>query len=144
MTAREHADEQLRSRLVEIENLARLGFKPSQISHAFGYSSQHFTKMCKKYPEVEAAYRRGRALGIGVVANALYSNAVENENVVAQIFFLKNVAGWRDKPEDEEDRNKVPQIIISPLEPRHLSPPEQEEDDDDVEDAIYEENVDDA
>lgn len=47
------------------------------------------------------------------VANALFRNAVERNNVTAQIFFLKTRAGWREVDRDDKpDIGEIGKIQI--------------------------------
>ena len=49
--------------------------------------------------EFSEAIKRGQALGIDAVTNALFENATVERDNTAIIFFLKNRAGWVDKQE---------------------------------------------
>lgn len=51
-----------------------------------------------------------------MVANALYNNAVEMNNVTAQIFFLKTRAGWKELDKDtSEQQTDIGKIQIEVL-----------------------------
>ena len=49
--------------------------------------------------EFSEAIKRGQALGIDAVTNALFENATVERDNTAIIFYLKNRAGWVDKQE---------------------------------------------
>lgn len=62
--------------------------------------------------EFAEAIKRGQALGIEEVANALFENA-KGGNVTAQIFYLKARAQWKDRwDEAPEDTDAPPPVKI--------------------------------
>ena len=54
----------------------------------------------KEYLELLESIKRGKDKGIATITNALFNSAKEG-NLGAQIFYLKNRAGWKDKIETE-------------------------------------------
>lgn len=49
------------------------------------------------------------------VANALYKNAVEENNVSAQVFWLKTKGGWKEAKDEPESQDKTINInIVNP------------------------------
>lgn len=84
-----------------VEQLAHLGLNDAQISDALGISADTLRRRKQDSEAVEAALRRGRALAVAAVANALYDNALAG-NVRAQIFFLKSRGGWRERVAPEQ------------------------------------------
>lgn len=52
------------------------------------------------------------------IANALYKNAVDNENVSAQIFWLKTKGGWKEPKDDVEQESSKP-ITINIVNPHN-------------------------
>jgi hypothetical protein len=73
---------------------------------------------------LRAHYREELDLGPieanGEVARALYTNAVKKGNIVAQLFWLKCRAGWREAREPPTIEGTPPTIIIKgglPIEP---------------------------
>ena len=56
-----------------------------------------------------------RDRGIAKVANALFVMATEQSNVAAAIFWLKNMAGWRDKIEVEHEFILPTPLIIETI-----------------------------
>ncbi|MCD1124821.1 hypothetical protein LPW36_02020 [Jinshanibacter sp. LJY008] len=87
--------------LVQVKDLASRGLTDEQIALALGISISTITRRKKDNDEFCAAIKKGKALGIATVANALFKNATEG-NTTAQIFFLKN----RD-PNNWNDRQQV-------------------------------------
>lgn len=79
----------------KVEALAARGLTEEQIAHCLGISQETLIQKKKIYSEFSEAIKRGKAKGIGEIANRLYENA-KNGNVVAQIFFLKCRAGWKE------------------------------------------------
>jgi len=85
--------------LAEVERLAACGLNEYEIADGLGIGVTTLER--RKGEETEEgeafreALRRGKARGIGKVANALFDKAVGG-NVVAQIFYLKARAGWKE------------------------------------------------
>lgn len=42
------------------------------------------------------------------VASSLFKNAIDNESVAAQIFWLKTRAGWKETVEEDKDKEVAP------------------------------------
>jgi len=53
------------------------------------------------------AIKRGEAMGIEEVTNALFENATVERDNTAIIFYLKNRAGWVDKTETKVHEEKT-------------------------------------
>ena len=53
------------------------------------------------------AIKRGEAMGIEEVTNALFENATLERDNTAIIFYLKNRAGWVDKSETKIQEEKT-------------------------------------
>ena len=83
--------------LDKARRLAGLGLTLVQISAAFGKGSSWASAMKHRDPEFALALEEGAAVAIASVANALYINATQRNNVTAQMFFLKCRGGWRDE-----------------------------------------------
>jgi transposase-like protein len=95
-----------------------------EIAQNMGINPRTLYTWCKRYRELDGAIRSGRAMGVECIENALFRAAVgdwyeETEvtetdagggvrtrrtrvrkapSVSAQIFYLKNRAGYRDNP----------------------------------------------
>jgi len=84
----------------EAQRLASHGLTLEQIAYSLGICYQTLNEKQKEYPNFSEALKRGKAEGIGKVANALFEKATDGDNV-AMIFYLKN----RD-PENWEELQK--------------------------------------
>lgn len=94
-----------------IRALLRQGLTYKQCCDLYGISEDTLNRRRKQEPDLELACQQGKAVGIAKVTNALYTAAI-NGNITAQIFFLKNQAGWKDKQDlFEGDTNKQYVII---------------------------------
>lgn len=95
-----------------VERLAANGMTDRQIAAYFGMSLAELRTKKQVSDALDRAIETGKAKGIAKVANSLFINATENNQIIAQIFFLKARAGWREADklppdEDEEQRVKV-------------------------------------
>ena len=96
--------------LKQVESLAAQGLTKEQIALALGIGTSTLYDRQNTDPEFLEAVKRGQALGVAKVVNALFQGAMSG-NTTAQIFYLKNRAGWADK--QETDMNiSVPVISI--------------------------------
>ncbi|MFU1957791.1 DNA-binding protein, partial [Bordetella bronchiseptica] len=86
--------------LGQIEALASKGLNEEQIASALGISYSTLRRHKASNEQLQAALKKGKALGIADVSSALYDAAVGG-NVTAMIFYLKNRSpdSWRDKPD---------------------------------------------
>lgn len=82
--------------LSDIEECGRRGLSFSQIAGLMGISPSTFTNQRKRFPEVEAAYYRGRSRGIDKVAETLYEAATSGEDMASTRFYLEKVGGWKE------------------------------------------------
>ena len=82
--------------LSDIEECGRRGLSFSQIAGLMGISPSTFTNQRKRFPEVEAAYYRGRSRGISKVAETLYDAATSGEDMASTRFYLEKVGGWKE------------------------------------------------
>ena len=86
--------------LNKIEELASQGMTHDQIAYSLGIGSSTLYTQKAKNEEIKEAIKRGQAKGIQQITNALFQNAKEG-NLGAQVFYLKNRAGWTDKQDVE-------------------------------------------
>ena len=87
--------------LRKVEALAAQGLSQEQIASCIGCSLATISRRKLDNEKFDAAIKNGNAKGIATVTNALFQNA-KGGNLGAQIFYLKNRAGWRDKQEVEQ------------------------------------------
>jgi len=84
--------------LDKIVELGSQGLTSGQIAKCLGVSWSTIDRRRKEFEEIEEAIKKGEALGVSRVANALYESATIDKNVTAQIFYLKNRSeNWADK-----------------------------------------------
>lgn len=84
--------------LNKIIELGSQGLTSGQIARCLGVSWSTIDRRRKEFGEIEEAIKKGEALGVSKVANALYESATIDKNVTAQIFYLKNRSeNWSDK-----------------------------------------------
>ena len=82
--------------LSDIEECGRRGLSFAQIAGLMGISPSTFTNQRKRFPEVEAAYYRGRSRGISKVAETLYEAATSGDDMASTRFYLEKVGGWKE------------------------------------------------
>jgi len=83
-----------------IVELGSQGLTTGQIARCLGVSWSTLDRRRKEHEEIEDAIKKGEALGVSRVANALYESATIDKNVTAQIFYLKNRSeNWSDRQE---------------------------------------------
>tara|TARA_Y100001937_G_scaffold46835_1_gene65707 strand:+ start:1656 stop:2078 length:423 start_codon:yes stop_codon:yes gene_type:complete len=87
--------------LEKITDLGSQGLTSGQIARSLGVSWDTLDRRRKEYAEIEEAIKKGEALGINKVTNALMQSATNDKNVTAQIFYLKNrdPQRWADRQE---------------------------------------------
>lgn len=86
--------------LLQAESLAAQGMTQEQIAEALGIVRSTLQEKKKEYSDFSDAIKRGQAKGIATITNALFVSGTGG-NITAQIFYLKNRAGWRDKQDIE-------------------------------------------
>jgi hypothetical protein len=90
--------------LLKIEQASGMGLTNEQLANVLGCSLSTVRRNRKNNELFEHHVRKGRANSLKEVSNALYNNAVYENNVQAQIFFLKNrgeEGQWSDKVENQ-------------------------------------------
>ncbi|MGQ4834762.1 MAG: hypothetical protein ACP6IS_12830 [Candidatus Asgardarchaeia archaeon] len=78
----------------QVEALASV-LTVEQISEYFGISYVTFGRLRKDNPEIDKAYKKGKAKAIYDVASGLLETAKKG-NLTARMFYLKTQAGWRE------------------------------------------------
>jgi len=87
--------------LEKLKHFAGLGLNQSELASIMGISESTLRRRKKDSELFERYMREGQTKAVTDVANALYVNATQENNIQAQIFFLKNRADhlWKDKQE---------------------------------------------
>tara|TARA_R100000544_G_scaffold33009_1_gene19408 strand:- start:519 stop:1001 length:483 start_codon:yes stop_codon:yes gene_type:complete len=85
--------------LEKTESLMAKGLTKEQCAGMLGIHTSTFMLHQAENSEFSEAIKKGQALGIDAVTNALFENATVERDNTAIIFFLKNRAGWVDKQE---------------------------------------------
>jgi hypothetical protein len=83
-----------KKQLTELEALSTY-LSLEQTADYLGICRKTLLRIRQENPKIDALYKKGRAKGIGTVAQSLIKKAMEG-NVTAQIFFLKTQAGWHE------------------------------------------------
>ena len=89
--------------LLKIEQASGMGLTNEQLANVLGCSLSTVRRNRKNNELFEHHIRKGRANSLKEVSNALYNNAIYENNVQAQIFFLKNrgeEGQWSEKSEN--------------------------------------------
>lgn len=113
----------------QVERLARY-LTHAQIAAVLGISDDTLRRIMRENESVSMAFKRGRASVVGQVAESLIKNAVDKNNVLAQMFFLK-CNGWVESQPEQE--RQVINISYSPAQgknERDITPPVQKLDND--------------
>jgi hypothetical protein len=81
----------------EIEQVRKLApyLTREQLADFFEMNRKTFDAIRERQPEVETAYRAGKAEIIGKIAQSLIQDALDGDTT-SRIFFLKTQAGWRE------------------------------------------------
>ena len=84
----------------KLYNLAKIGLSEEQIAISLGISASTITSRKRDDEQFDRALKAGKQAGITTVTNSLFESATaEKPNTSAQIFYLKNRGGWRDRTE---------------------------------------------
>ena len=90
--------------LQKIHDGGKVGLTQQQLADSLGLSLSSVRRNLKNNELFEYHYKEGKSKAIKEVGNALYNNAVYENNIQAQIFFLKNrgeEGQWSDKVENQ-------------------------------------------
>jgi transcriptional regulator with XRE-family HTH domain len=96
------------------ESLAASGLTKQEIADCLGISYQTLNEKTKEFAEFSEAIIRGKAKGIGMMANNLVKLA-KGGNAAANIFWLKAQAKWRESDDTELRRLQAMFDEIYPL-----------------------------
>lgn len=86
--------------LAQVEALAAV-LTINQVADYFGVSAMLLQKCMKNIPELDKAYKKGRAKAIAIVGRGLLQSAMDGDNT-ARMFYLKTKAGWRETVREGE------------------------------------------
>lgn len=92
-----------------VERLSGNGLKPEEIAAFFGMTLDELKRKRKVSELLDRAIETGRAKGVAQISSRLYRQAMEN-NVIAQIFYLKTVGKWREAdklPQEDDSRDRI-------------------------------------
>lgn len=81
--------------LTQVEKLASKGATFEEIAYGLNIAPSTLYKHKRDFLDFSEALKRGRAKGIVLVENRLFTEALRG-NIAAMIFYLKARAGWRD------------------------------------------------
>src|SRR5690606_12387840 len=88
-----------------------------QVADYFGISEKTFHNIRDRQPEVDQAYKRGRAKAVNGVGRSLISRALDGEPKAMQ-FYLSTQGGWKKTETVEHispDRSMSPAVDYSKL-----------------------------
>ena len=90
---------------LNITKWAGLGLSETQIADNLGVGISTITRNKNRNERFEQALKKGKAKAIEQVTNALFNNAVHDNNTTAQIFYLKNrdSTNWSDRTQVEHN-----------------------------------------
>ena len=98
--------------LDKLYDLAKIGLSEEQIAVSLGISPSTITRRKRDDDQFDRALKAGKQAGISAVTNSLFDAATADKpNTSAQIFYLKNRAGWRDKT--EVDANIAADVTVT-------------------------------
>ena len=84
----------------KLYNLAKIGLSEEQIAISLGISASTITRRKRDDEQFDRTLKAGKQAGISAVTNSLFESATADKpNTSAQIFYLKNRGGWRDRSE---------------------------------------------
>jgi len=84
----------------ELYNLAKIGLSEEQIAVSLGISVSTIARRKRDDDTFADTLKAGKQAGISAVTNSLFESATADKpNTSAQIFYLKNRGGWRDRTE---------------------------------------------
>lgn len=95
----------------KLYQLAEMGLSEAQIATSMGISESTIARRKRDDDRFDSTLKAGKQAGITEVTNSLFQSATgDKPNTSAQIFFLKNRAGWRDKT--ELDANVSGSVVV--------------------------------
>ena len=96
----------------KLYSLAKIGLSEEQIATSLGISASTVTRRKRDDEQFDRTLKAGKQAGIDAVTNALFQGPTGvKPSSSAQIFFLKNGAGWLDTT--EVDTNLTGYVIVN-------------------------------
>jgi len=92
--------------LEEVEEMAGRGLTVNQIATCLGISPTTFYAKQAEFSEFSETIKKGKAVGVSKVTNALFQNATVNKDNVAIIYYLNN----RDR-ENWSNRQEIAAVV---------------------------------
>jgi len=88
----------------EVEQVERMAayLNQEQIAAVLGIAPDTLRRIMRENESVSIAYKKGRASKVELVAQSLFNNATQKNNVLAQIFYLKARGGWVESQPEQE------------------------------------------
>jgi hypothetical protein len=83
-----------------LEKLAEIQCTKKEIAYCLGISIDTLMRRFADYID------KGQSMGRMRLRRAMWVNAIDKENTVMQIFLSKNILGYKDVPDAEDDDNK--------------------------------------
>lgn len=93
-----------------VYDLASIGCTQEEIGTLCGVSQPRISQLFKAFPELREAYDQGLSVAKVSLRRAQMKKAVEQENVVAQIWLGKQLLGQADKREEKTETNTNVQV----------------------------------
>ena len=100
--------------LLKLKHFSGLGLNQRELAEIMNISESTLRRRKKDSELFERYMREGQTKAVTDVANALYVNAVENNNIEAQKFFLKNRADniYKDRVENVHATINLNDVLI--------------------------------
>ena len=84
------------SEIPNLEKFGAMGARLGDIANYYNMSQRTLDNVFNRNPNLFQAIKKGKFMANIAVADSLYNNAVRENNVAAQIFWLKTRARWKE------------------------------------------------
>ena len=85
-----------------ITKLAELQCTVTEIAYVLGVSKETIHRNYQEYVEL------GKVQGKIKLRRAMFRNACENDNATIQVWLSKNILGYTDQPQNDDDNSILP------------------------------------